>query len=155
MNNKSELVKSYIEYNNKRSAIKGDSKRKYDKIGLGIIALMFVTVFGIMVFSILTETSSEVRGRIVNVWALVFITTILGYTMYTEKVVDKRDEEEINQGVSDSEKVFYDQIDAMGTSSKVYALNEMYEGEGMIVDIGNFYSIESVEGVLMEQGEVE
>ena len=155
MNNKSELVKSYIEYNNKRSAIKGDSKRKYDKIGLGIIALMFVTVFGIMVFSILTETSSEVRGRIVNVWALVFITTILGYTMYTEKVVDKRDEEEINRGVSDSEKDFYDQIDAMGTSSRVYALNEMYEGEGLIVDIGNFYSIESVGGVLMEQGGVE
>lgn len=155
MNNKSELVKSYIEYNNKRSAIKGDSKRKYDKIELGIIALMFVTVFGIMVFSNLPDTSREVTGRIVNVWALVFITTILGYTMYTEKVVDKRDEEEINRGVSDSEKVFYDQIDAMGTSSRVYALNEMYEGEGLVVDIGNFYSIESMEGVLMEQGVVE
>ena len=155
MNNKSELVKSYIEYNNKRSAIKGDSKRKYDKIGLGIIALMFATVVGIMVFSNLPEISREVTGRIVNVWALVFITTILGYTTYVEKVVDKRDEEEINRGVSDSEKVFYDQIDAMGTSSRVYALNEMYEGEGLIVDIGNFYSIESVGGVLMEQGEVE
>ena len=155
MNNKSELVKSYIEYNNKRSAIKGDSKRKYDKIGLGIIALMFATVVGIMVFSNLPEISREVTGRIVNVWALVFITTILGYTTYIEKVVDKRDEEEINRGVSDSEKVFYDQIDAMGTSSRVYALNEMYEGEGLIVDIGNFYSIESVGGVLMEQGEVE
>lgn len=155
MNNKSELVKSYIEYNNKRSAIKGDSKRKYDKIELGIIALMFVTVFGIMVFSNLPDTSREVTGRIVNVWALVFITTILGYTIYTEKVVDKRDEEEINRGVSDSEKVFYDQIDAMGTSSRVYALNEMYEGEGLVVDIGNFYSIESMEGVLMEQGVVE
>lgn len=155
MNNKSELVKSYIEYNNKRSAIKGDSKRKYDKIGLGIIALMFATVVGIMVFSNLPEISREVTGRIVNVWALVFITTILGYTTYVERVVDKRDEEEINRGVSDSEKVFYDQIDAMGTSSRVYALNEMYEGEGLIVDIGNFYSIESVEGVLMEQGGVE
>lgn len=155
MNNKSELVKSYIEYNNKRSTIKGDSKRKYDKIGLGIIALMFATVIGIMVFSILTEPSREVTGRIVNVWALVFITSILGYTMYTEKVVGKRDEEEINRGVSDSEKVFYVQIDEMGTSSRVYALNEMYEGEGLIVGIGNFYSIESVEGVLMEQGVVE
>ena len=155
MNNKSELVKSYIEYNNKRSAIKGDSKRKYDKIGIGIISIMFATVVGLMVFSILTEPSSEVTGRIVNVWALVFITTILGYTTYIEKVVDKREEEEINRGVSDSEKVFYNLMDAMGTTSRVYALNEMYEGEGIVVDIGNFYSIESVEGVLMEQGVIE
>ena len=155
MNNKSELVKRYIEYNNKRSEIKGDSKRKYDKIGLGIIALMFATVVGIMVFSNLPESSREVTGRIVNVWALVFITTILGYTTYIEKVVDKREEEEINRGVSDSEKVFYNLMDAMGTTSRVYALNEMYEGEGIVVDIGNFYSIESVGGVIMEQGGVE
>ena len=139
MNKTSELVKSYIVYNNKRSEIKGDSKRKYNKIGVGIIGLMSATSIGMMMFSILTETSSEVMGRIVNVWALVFITTIVGYTIYTEKVVDKRDEEEINRGVSDSEKDFYDQMDAMGISSRVYALNELYEGDGLIVDIGNFY----------------
>lgn len=139
MNKTSELVKSYIVYNNKRSEIKGDSKRKYNKIGVGIIGLMSATSIGMMMFSILTETSSEVMGRIVNVWALVFITTIVGYTIYTEKVVDKRDEEEINRGVSDSEKDFYDQMDAMGISSRVYALNKLYEGNGLIVEFGNFY----------------